>query len=108
MVTGSGSDGRKYEIRLANNETKDAEATKTVGDAGEKGKENRRDAGGIRDNARSTGNALAPAANTPEGMRRLAGSMDERLAGCDSLIWPRVDGWEWLHLCGRGCAVVTV
>jgi len=83
VVTGSGSDGRKYEIRLVNNETKDAEATKTVGDAGEKGKENRRDAGGIRDNARSTGNALAPAANTPEGMRRLAGSMDERLAAME-------------------------
>jgi hypothetical protein len=29
-------------------------------------------------------------------------------AGCDSLTWPRVDGWNWLHLCGRGCAVVTV
>jgi hypothetical protein len=28
--------------------------------------------------------------------------------GCDSLTWPRVDGLKWLHLCGRGCAVVTV
>jgi hypothetical protein len=30
------------------------------------------------------------------------------LIGCDSLTWPRVDGLKWLHLCGRGCAVVTV
>lgn len=28
--------------------------------------------------------------------------------GCDSLTWPRVDGLKWLHLCGRGCAVLTV
>jgi hypothetical protein len=27
--------------------------------------------------------------------------------GCDSLTWPRVDGCKWLHLRGRGCAVVT-
>jgi hypothetical protein len=32
----------------------------------------------------------------------------ERTTGCDSLTWPRVDGLKWLHLCGRGCAVVTV
>ncbi len=28
--------------------------------------------------------------------------------GCVSLSWPQGDGLNWLPLCGRGCAVVTV
>lgn len=86
VVKGAGSNGRKYQIRLVNNETTDSAANGAAGDARNKGTENRREAGGIRDNARTTGNALAPSANTPEGMRRLTGSMDERLAAMEQKL----------------------
>lgn len=42
------------------------------------------------------------------GYERTSTKLLEELSGCDSLTWPRVDGLKWLHLCGRGCAVVTV
>ncbi|ORV41710.1 hypothetical protein AWC02_00835 [Mycolicibacter engbaekii] len=43
------------------------------------------------------------------GCAQAAQAMDAAAAaGCDSLTWPRADGLKWLHLCGRGCAVVTV
>ena len=55
---------------------------------------------------------LSPVLNVPSD----AGKYRDALAtvllrmptGCDSLIWPRVGGRKWPHLCGRGCAVVTV
>ncbi|MCV7191375.1 hypothetical protein [Mycolicibacterium brumae] len=83
LLTYSSADGRSYQIKLTSTGNTDKGVNWWTSTTDEKGAGDRRDAAGIRTDARSTGNALAPAANSPEGMKTLAGSMEQRLAAME-------------------------
>ncbi|WP_081967947.1 hypothetical protein [Mycobacterium kyorinense] len=80
LSDGVAAAGGEYERSRQAVSALDADSNQTAGQGSEVGQQGRAGAGVVRDTARAQASAIAPATNSPAGMKLMVSTMDERLS----------------------------